>query len=98
MAGLELVLLLLAVSAGLRLVAERLSIPYATVLVVGGLLLALVPGTPRVTLDPDVLFLVFIPPLLYGGAISFPPASFHFARLREACSTPVIIRLAWRRR
>ena len=76
MAGLELVLLLLAVSAGLRLVAERLTIPYATVLVVGGFLLALVPGTPRVTLDPDVLFLVFIPPLLYGGAISFPFRDF----------------------
>lgn len=76
MAGLELVLLLLAVSAGLRLVAERLTVPYAAVLVVGGLLLALVPGTPRVTLDPDVLFLVFIPPLLYGGALAFPFRDF----------------------
>jgi Na+/H+ antiporter len=76
MAGLELVLLLLAVSAGLRLVAERLTIPYAAVLVVGGLLLALVPGLPQVTLPPDVLFLVFIPPLLYAGAISFPLRDF----------------------
>jgi CPA1 family monovalent cation:H+ antiporter len=76
MAGLELVLLLLAVSAGLRLVAERLEIPYAAVLVVGGLLLALVPGLPRVTLPPDVLFLVFIPPLLYVGAIAFPLRDF----------------------
>src|SRR6476469_365964 len=77
MAGLELVLLLLAVSAGLRLVAERLTVPYAAVLVVGGLLLALVPGLPQVTLPPDVLFLVFIPPLLYAGAISFPLRDFH---------------------
>ena len=76
MAGLELVLLLLAVSAGLRLVAERLTIPYAAVLVVGGLLLALIPGLPRVTLDPDVLFLIFVPPLLYSGAISFPFREF----------------------
>jgi len=76
LAGLELVLLLLAVSAGLRLVAERLTVPYAAVLVVGGLLLALVPGTPRVTLDPDVLFLIFIPPLLFGGAIAFPFRDF----------------------
>jgi monovalent cation/hydrogen antiporter len=72
MAGLELVLLLLAVSAGLRLIAERLSIPYAAILVVGGLLLALIPGLPRVTLPPDVLFVVFVPPLLYWGAVSFP--------------------------
>ncbi|HEX9607223.1 MAG TPA: Na+/H+ antiporter [Gemmatimonadaceae bacterium] len=72
MAALELVLLLLAVSAGLRLVAERLAIPYAAVLVVGGLILAFVPGLPQVTLPPDVLFLVFIPPLLYAGSINFP--------------------------
>jgi monovalent cation/hydrogen antiporter len=72
LAALELVLLLLAVSAGLRLVAERLAIPYAAVLVVGGLSLAFVPGLPQVTLPPDVLFLVFIPPLLYAGSINFP--------------------------
>ncbi|HEX6627243.1 MAG TPA: Na+/H+ antiporter [Gemmatimonadaceae bacterium] len=72
MAGLELVLLCLAVSAGLRIVAERLNVPYASVLVVGGLLLALIPGLPRVMLAPDVVFLVFIPPLLYSGAIGFP--------------------------
>lgn len=76
MAGLELILLLLAVSAALRLVAERLTVPYAAVLVVGGLLLALVPGLPRVMLPPDVLFLVFIPPLLYAGAIAFPLRDF----------------------
>ena len=72
MAALELILLLLAVSAVLRLVAERLMVPYAAVLVVGGLLLAFVPGLPRITLPPDVLFLVFIPPLLYAGSINFP--------------------------
>ncbi len=72
MAALELILLLFAVSAVLRLVAERLMVPYAAILVVGGLLLAFVPGLPRVTLPPDVLFLVFIPPLLYAGSINFP--------------------------
>jgi CPA1 family monovalent cation:H+ antiporter len=71
-AALELVLLLLAVSAVLRLVAERLMVPYAAILVVGGLLLAFIPGLPRVNLPPDVLFLVFIPPLLYSGAIAYP--------------------------
>lgn len=76
MVGLELVLLLLAVSAGLRLVAERLNLPYATALVVGGLLLALVPGLPRIEIPPDVLFLIFIPPLLYSGAITFPLRDF----------------------
>jgi len=76
MAGLELVLLLLAVSAGLRIVADRLTIPYSALLVVGGLALAFMPNLPRVELAPDVLFLVFVPPLLYWGAISFPLRDF----------------------
>jgi CPA1 family monovalent cation:H+ antiporter len=76
MPGLELVLLLLTVSAGLRIIAERVRIPYAAILVVGGLLIALIPGLPRVTLPPDVLFLIFIPPLLYWGAVSFPLRDF----------------------
>lgn len=76
MTGLELVLLCLTVAAALRVIAERLKIPYAAILVVGGLLLALVPGLPEVTLDPDVLFLLFIPPLLYAGAIVFPLREF----------------------
>jgi CPA1 family monovalent cation:H+ antiporter len=79
MAGLELLLLLLAVSAALRVLAERLPVPYPTVLVVGGLALALVPDVPRVELSPEVLFLVFVPPLLYGGAWSFPLRDFRRA-------------------
>jgi monovalent cation/hydrogen antiporter len=76
MAGLELILLLLAVSAGLRIVAERLRIPHSSLLVVGGLMLAFSSGLPRVALAPDVLFLVFVPPLLYWGAASFPLRDF----------------------
>ena len=76
MAGLELVLLLLAVSAGLRILADRLTIPYSALLVVGGLALAFVPNLPPVDVSPDVLFLVFVPPLLYWGAASFPLRDF----------------------
>jgi monovalent cation/hydrogen antiporter len=76
MAALELILLLLAVSAALRMLAARLAVPYAVLLVVGGLLLALIPGLPRPELPPDVLFLVFVPPLLYSGAAAFPWRDF----------------------
>jgi CPA1 family monovalent cation:H+ antiporter len=48
-------------------------------LVVGGLLLASSPGLPRVELPPDVLFLVFVPPLLYSGAMTFPLRDFRRA-------------------
>jgi CPA1 family monovalent cation:H+ antiporter len=76
MRGLELILLLLAVSAGLRILADRLTIPYSALLVVGGLVLAFVPNLPPVDVSPDVLFLVFVPPLLYWGAASFPLRDF----------------------
>ena len=72
MSGLELVLVLLAASIGLRILAERWRIPYATLLVLGGLALAEIPHLPRFELAPEVLFLIFVPPLLYWGAAAFP--------------------------
>lgn len=72
MTGLTLVLLLLAVSVALRVLAERLPLPYPALLVIGGLVLAFMPHLPEVALSPDVLFLVFVPPLLYYGAVTFP--------------------------
>lgn len=68
MAGIELVFFLLAVAAVLRIAARRLGVPHPVLLALGGLLLALVPGLPRVEIDPDALFLIFVPPLLYWGA------------------------------
>ncbi len=48
--------------------ARKLETPYSIVSVIGGLLLAFVPGIPRVPLNPDIIFLIFLPPLLYGAA------------------------------
>src|SRR5947209_7196232 len=72
--------LLLAVAA-LALLARKLKIPYPILLVVGGLLLGLVPGLPRVKLDPEVVFLFFLPPLLYPAALFTSWRDFH-ANLR----------------
>jgi CPA1 family monovalent cation:H+ antiporter len=76
MLALELILLLLAASAALRMLAVPLAVPYAVLLVVGGLLIALIPGLPRPELPPDALFLIFVPPLLYSGAVTFPLRDF----------------------
>src|SRR5580704_14068707 len=61
-----LVLLFFIVVFGL--LARKLGTPYPIVMVVGGLLLGLVPGIPQVTLEPDLIFLVVLPPLLYAAA------------------------------
>src|SRR3954453_12485698 len=59
---------LLVAVAGLSALARRMSIPYPIVLVIGGALFGFVPGVPEVTLDPEVVLVVFLPPLLYGAA------------------------------
>src|SRR4051794_40226492 len=60
---------LLVAVAGLSALARRLSVPYPIVLVVGGALVGFVPRLPEVKLDPEVVLVVFLPPLLYGSAI-----------------------------
>src|SRR4051794_8006538 len=69
-ADVELFIFLLfavAVLAGLGL---RSGVPYPVALVLGGLVIGLVPGLPSPELDPDVVFFVFLPPLLYATAIA----------------------------
>jgi CPA1 family monovalent cation:H+ antiporter len=60
--------MLLAVAV-LALVARKLHIPYPILFVIGGLGLGFLPGIPRVHLDPELVFLFFLPPLLYPAAL-----------------------------
>jgi monovalent cation/hydrogen antiporter len=63
-----ILLALLLLVAVLAFAAQRVSIPYPIMLVLGGLLLSLIPEMPRVTLNPDIVFLVFLPPLIFSAA------------------------------
>src|SRR5207245_9947305 len=65
----ETVLALLVGVTFLALVARRLDVPTPALLVVGGLLVALLPGLPVVQFDPQLVFLVFIPPLLFRASL-----------------------------
>jgi Sodium/hydrogen exchanger family len=64
----ELVLALMVAVAALATVARALRIPYPILLVLGGLVLALLPVVPDVRLAPELVFLLFLPPLLYIAA------------------------------
>jgi monovalent cation/hydrogen antiporter len=59
---------LLVSVALLNALANWWQAPYPIVLVLGGLALGLVPGIPEIELDPDLVLLIFLPPLLYSGA------------------------------
>jgi CPA1 family monovalent cation:H+ antiporter len=58
---------LLAVTA-LLVIAYYVAVPYPIVLVLGGLALGFAPGIPNVELEPDLVLVLFLPPLLYGAA------------------------------
>ena len=59
---------LLVAVAGLSALARHLSLPYPIVLVIGGAAFGFIPGVPEVHLNPDVVLVVFLPPLLYAAA------------------------------
>jgi CPA1 family monovalent cation:H+ antiporter len=60
---------LLVAVAALALLARKISVPYPILLVLGGLVIALFPSLPRIRLEPDLVFLIFLPPLLYPAAL-----------------------------
>ena len=67
--GIQAVILLLLICvAGFAVLADRLKIPYPIVLVIAGLLASFVPHVPQIPLSPDLVFLVFLPPLLFAAA------------------------------
>jgi Na+/H+ antiporter len=70
MSPIETLFGLLVAVAALTWVAQRINVEYPILLVVGGLILGFVPGLPRIQLQPDVVFLLFLPPLLYYEAFN----------------------------
>jgi CPA1 family monovalent cation:H+ antiporter len=71
---LELTILgLLVAIIALSIVARLVHVPYPIALVLGGLALGFVPGVGSVSLDPDLVLLIFLPPLLYGAAFFSNP-------------------------
>ncbi|QMU30893.1 Na+/H+ antiporter [Adhaeribacter radiodurans] len=61
-------LALLLVILFLVMLARRLKVSYPIILVLGGLLLSFIPGLPNIEVNPELIFLIFLPPLLYEAA------------------------------
>ncbi len=76
-----LVLALLFAMGMLFMLSRRLGIPYPIFLVLGGLAIGFIPGTPVIEIDPEMIFLIFLPPLLYEAA--WFTSWFDFFRLRR---------------
>ena len=52
----------------LTMISNKLKLSYPILLVISGLLISLIPGVPAIVLEPDIVFLIFLPPLLYAAA------------------------------
>src|SRR6266699_3083558 len=64
----EAMVVLMCAVVGVVLIGGRLKIPYPIALVIGGLAISLVPGLPVIRINPELVFLLFLPPLLYAAA------------------------------
>jgi len=76
-----LLLLLFVVVFGV--LSKKLKTPYPIVMVIGGLLLSLIPHVPQIELNPDLVFFVILPPLLYSAAwlTSWREFSYHLVSI-----------------
>jgi Na+/H+ antiporter len=66
--NLLLILFLLFAVSMLALLSEKLKISYPIFLVIAGLVISFIPGVPTIKMDPDLIFVIFLPPLLYSAA------------------------------
>lgn len=69
-------------------ISRRIRVPYPVLLLLGGLVVGLIPGIPPLELDPEIVFLVILPPLLYVAAFQTPLRDFR-ANLKNISSLAV---------
>jgi Na+/H+ antiporter len=70
------IIILLAIAIGLSSVAEKIKIPYPVLLMVTGIAVGFIPGFHFIPIDPEVVFLLFLPPILYEAAFNIPFKEF----------------------
>src|SRR6476661_10067715 len=86
----ELILICLVAVALLAIVARKIRVPYPILLTIGGVGLALVPGLPAIQLDPQLVFNLFLPPLLYPAAVFTSWRDFR-ANLRQILPLAIVL-------
>ena len=106
----QILVFLLIVIAAVAVVAARLKIPPAILLVITGVGLALIPGLPTVELAPELVLLLVLPPVIYSSAVAMSWREFRynlrpisllavgcvvFTTIATAATTHWLLGLAW---
>jgi CPA1 family monovalent cation:H+ antiporter len=68
MEGVGLITILLLGVIVLAIISNKYKFPFPIVLVLSGIAISLIPGLPPISLQPDIVFLIFLPPLLYDAS------------------------------
>jgi monovalent cation/hydrogen antiporter len=89
----SIVLLILALMLGLSALADKIRLPYPVLLITAGIAIGYIPGIPPITMDPEVIFLIFLPPLLYDAAFNMDFKQFktHFYTINTLAISLVFI-------
>jgi CPA1 family monovalent cation:H+ antiporter len=76
----SVVILILAIMIGLSAIADKIRLPYPILLITAGIAIGFIPTMPDIELNPEIIFLIFLPPLLYDAAFNIPSQDFrtHF--------------------
>lgn len=72
----HVIIFLLFIAIAMSAVAPKIKIPYPVLLIAVGIIVGFIPGFHYVPIDPDVVFLLFLPPLLYDAAVNIPIHDF----------------------
>jgi CPA1 family monovalent cation:H+ antiporter len=89
----SVVIILLAVAIGLYPVATKIKLPYPVLLLTAGVAVGFIPGFYRISVQPEVVFLLFLPPMLYDAAytISFKDFKHNFSTISTLAVTLVFV-------
>jgi Na+/H+ antiporter len=66
----SIVIFILALMIGLSAIADKVKLPYPILLIVAGIAVGFIPSLPDIELNPEIVFLIFLPPLLYDAAFN----------------------------
>lgn len=89
----HVILFLLGIAIAVSVVAPRIRIPYPVLLMLAGMCIGFIPGFQYVPVNPDIIFLIFLPPLLYDAAIklNFPDFRANLGTISMLAVTMVFI-------
>lgn len=72
----SIVIFIMALMIGLSAIAEKIKLPYPILLIIAGISIGFIPSLPNIALNPEIVFLIFLPPLLYDAAFNISYQEF----------------------